>query len=274
MSLPPASIGVQHLGLQRLVLGTRRVELAHARVQVPAVVVELARDALHVGERLLLEVQEAHHHVGHLDAGVVDVVLDAHVEAAVAQQPHERVAEAGVAQVADVGGLVRVDARVLDDDVPRTRCRRGRLGERAVQDGREAAAVQEQVDVAPAGDLGPANVARGRELSRRAARRSRAACAAASWRGRKARSGPGRRARRGADTGRPRCLCRCRKRPARPALPPPKGAVGDPGSQQSILPCACRGLRDFTSFDQRWMRAPERVVASTMASPGGASRCA
>ena len=156
---------VQHLGLQRLVLRPRGVEVAHARVEVPAVVVELPRDALHVGERLLLEVQEAHHHVGHLHAGVVDVVLDPDVEAAVAQQPHEGVAEARVAQVSDVGRLVRIDAGVLDDHVPRTPRGRGRLGERAVQARSEAATVQEQVQVAPAGHLGAQDVGRAGELS-------------------------------------------------------------------------------------------------------------
>jgi hypothetical protein len=110
-------------------------------------------------------VQEAHHHVGHLDPGVVDVVLDPDFEAAVAQQPDEGVAEAGVAQVADVGGLVRVDARVLDDDVPRAPRGRGRLGERAVQARGEAAAVQEQVQVAPAGHFRAQDVARAGELS-------------------------------------------------------------------------------------------------------------
>ena len=45
--------------------------------------------AAHLGAGLLLEVQEAHHHVGHLHAGVVDVVLHHHVVAAGAQHPHE-----------------------------------------------------------------------------------------------------------------------------------------------------------------------------------------
>ena len=250
MSLPPASICVQHLGLQRLVLGTCRVELAHARVEVPAVVVELAGDPLDLGERLLLEVQEAHHDVGHLDAGVVDVVLDAHVEAAVAQQPHERVAEAGVAQVADVGGLVGVDARVLDDHVPRASGRR-EPARRASGAGRAARLPrsQEQVQVAAAGDLGAPHVARRSEL---AGEPLRDLARLAPQRLGEVEGG-----RQGQvaelDAGRilegDGCRDRCRKRRERPALPPPKGVVGDPGSQQSILPCTRRALRDLTSFD-------------------------
>ena len=60
---------------------------------------------------------EAHHHVGHLHAGVVDVVLHLDLAAARAQHAHEGVAQHGVAQVADVGRLVGVDVGVLDDDL-------------------------------------------------------------------------------------------------------------------------------------------------------------
>jgi hypothetical protein len=66
-------------------------------------------------ERLLLELAEAHHDVGHLHAGVVDVVLHLHARAAEPQRADERVAQRGVAEMADVGRLVRVDRRVLDD---------------------------------------------------------------------------------------------------------------------------------------------------------------
>ena len=58
---------------------------------------------------------EAHHQVGHLHAGVVDVVL--HLDG-FAQEPQaacQAVAQDGVAQVTDVGRLVGVDVRVLQD---------------------------------------------------------------------------------------------------------------------------------------------------------------
>ena len=69
----------------------------------------------HAGEVLALELAEADGDVGDLDAGVVDVVLDLDLAAEIAEQPAERVAERGVAEVADVRGLVRVDGGVLDD---------------------------------------------------------------------------------------------------------------------------------------------------------------
>ena len=59
--------------------------------------------------------QESHHHIGHLHAGVVDVVLHVHLLPGGAQQAHERIAQDCVAQVADVRGLVGIDAGVLDE---------------------------------------------------------------------------------------------------------------------------------------------------------------
>ena len=63
----------------------------------------------------MFELAEADDDVGHLDAGVVDVVLHFDGRAAEAQHAHERVAERGVPQMADVRRLVRVDGGVLDD---------------------------------------------------------------------------------------------------------------------------------------------------------------
>ena len=62
-----------------------------------------------------LDHAEPDNHVCHLDAGVIDVVLHFHRDAAEAQHPDERVAERGVPKVADVGGLVRIDRRMFDD---------------------------------------------------------------------------------------------------------------------------------------------------------------
>ena len=99
------------------------VPLGHPRVEIPAVVVEpgACRDLPDVGERLLLERGEPDDDVGHLHAGVVDVVLHFDGHAAEAQHAHERVAERRVAQVPDVRRLVRVDGGVLDDGLAR-RC--------------------------------------------------------------------------------------------------------------------------------------------------------
>lgn len=52
--------------------------------------------------------------IGHLIAKIVDVVADLDGVAEPAKQARQGVADAGVAQVADVGRLIRVDGRVLD----------------------------------------------------------------------------------------------------------------------------------------------------------------
>ena len=70
---------------------------------------------------------ESHHDVGHLHAGVVNVVLHFHVLAAEAQQAHKRVAQHRVAQVADVRSLVGIDAGVLHQNFT-ARAEGGRTG--------------------------------------------------------------------------------------------------------------------------------------------------
>ncbi len=97
------------------------------------------------GEQVLLgQEQEADHDVGDLDAGVVDVVLDLDLGAGGAQAADQGVAQHGVAQVADVGGLVGVDVGVLDDDLgPRGGPGRG-AGPEQVRE--ERAAAQAEVE--------------------------------------------------------------------------------------------------------------------------------
>ena len=101
------------------------VPLRGARVQVPAVVVDarwpsrstLFKQRMNLGERLALEMQKSHHHIRNLHAGVVDVVLHVDFLPGGAQQAHKCVAEDGVAQMADVRGLVGIDAGVLDQSM-------------------------------------------------------------------------------------------------------------------------------------------------------------
>ena len=81
---------------------------------------------------LLLEMQKADDDVGDLDAGVVDVVLHVDFVAGGAEQAHKGVAENGVAQVADVRGLVGIDAGVLDERMAHRRWR-AFLGGRATR---------------------------------------------------------------------------------------------------------------------------------------------
>ena len=86
-------------------------------IEVPAVIIELALERFEVGDALLLELQDAVDDVDDLDARVVDVVLDLDVLALESQTAGQRVAQDGVPEVADVGGLVGIDVRVLDDDL-------------------------------------------------------------------------------------------------------------------------------------------------------------
>jgi len=62
-------------------------------------------------------VEQARDDIGDLDAGIVQVVLDLDFVAEVTQRADEDIAEESIAQVADVGGLVGIDVRVLDDDL-------------------------------------------------------------------------------------------------------------------------------------------------------------
>ena len=98
--------------------------------------------------------QKAHHHIGHLHAGVVDVVLHVHLLPGGAQQAHKGVAENGVAQVADVRGLVGIDAGVLHERVNArsSRCAAGRAST-ARPARTPGGAIEPRVDVSGAGDL-------------------------------------------------------------------------------------------------------------------------
>jgi hypothetical protein len=69
-------------------------------------------------EVFAFEMDEAYDDVGYLNAGVVDVVLDTDLVAALVgvwtKETLEGIAENGVAEMADVRGFVGVDAGVLD----------------------------------------------------------------------------------------------------------------------------------------------------------------
>ena len=105
--------------------GAFAVPLRGAGVEVPAVVVErfgdvglaalfaVGDEGADFGDGFAFELEEADDDVGNLDAGVVDVVLDIDLLAGGAEQADKGVAEDGVAEMADVGGLVGIDAGVL-----------------------------------------------------------------------------------------------------------------------------------------------------------------
>ena len=99
--------------------------------------------------------QKAHHHIGHLHAGVVDVVLHIDLLPGSAQQADECVAQNGVAQMSDVRGLVGIDAGVLDQrmtldaQVLHRDMATGGAGNRVCG----CRAVQPRIDVPGTGDL-------------------------------------------------------------------------------------------------------------------------
>ncbi len=98
---------------------------------------------------------ETDDHVGDLNTGVVDVVLDFDSIAGSFQYAHKRVAQHGISHVTDVRGFVRIDAGVLDHLfrlIESASC--------AVFGGQRNmlssfGAIEEDVDVTGAGDLNP-----------------------------------------------------------------------------------------------------------------------
>src|SRR5690348_5927097 len=97
--------------------------------------------------------QESHNHVRNLHPGIVDVILNIHVSAGKMQQADKSVSEDGVAEVSDVRGLVRINAGVLDQNLPSWNvCLRLFIGRKR---GCEDLAFNPCVDVASAGKLQP-----------------------------------------------------------------------------------------------------------------------
>jgi hypothetical protein len=106
--------------------------------------------APHIGRSLVFQEMEAHHHVGHLHAGVVDVVLHLDLRRGSAQHADEGVAQRGVAQVADMRGLVGIDVGVLDDNLSAGGVAVGHDRPQLIRIG---SAVEPDIDVAVAGHL-------------------------------------------------------------------------------------------------------------------------
>ena len=134
-------------------------------IQVPAVVIEthlrVARQSPHLVNPHVPQESKRRHHVRNLHAGVVDVVLDFDAPPERPQHAHEGVSEHGVAQVADMCGLVRVDVRVLDDCL-------GGIGGRLVGSGKDSQrvsrSVKAHVDVPGARDLERPDTGNARKL--------------------------------------------------------------------------------------------------------------
>jgi hypothetical protein len=110
---------VQCLGANLQNLFIFSVPLRDARVEIPAVVIEagLARLGFNFSPGFLLDMSESHDHVSNLHASVVNVILNVDFPSCKTQKPDEGVAKNCISQVADVGGLVGIDARVLDENL-------------------------------------------------------------------------------------------------------------------------------------------------------------
>ena len=96
-----------------------RQQLRRARIQIPAVVIELrlAREHLHADRRALLHLQESDYDVRHLHACIVDVVLHLHAISRKFQNPRERISQHSVPHMPDVRRLVRINTRMLDNNL-------------------------------------------------------------------------------------------------------------------------------------------------------------
>src|SRR5260370_9622008 len=66
---------------------------------------------------------EARHHIGDLDAGVVDIILHLDTLAERSQHADERIAQRRVPKVADMRRLIRIDVGMLYNDLFRRRLR-------------------------------------------------------------------------------------------------------------------------------------------------------
>ena len=94
------------------------IKLRHSRIQVPAQIIEFrARgERAHFRHLLSFHVLKADHHVSHLHARVVDVVLHLHAFTGVTQNSRNRVAQHRVPQVPDMCRFIWIYAGVLYDD--------------------------------------------------------------------------------------------------------------------------------------------------------------
>src|SRR5579859_2076206 len=114
---------MQRLQAQLNVLLVLFVPLRDTGIEVPAVIIEgpsagwIGDQSLYFALPFLLEIKKAHHHIRHLDAGVVDIVLYIDVCAGGAQQTDKGIAQNRIPQVPDVCGLVGIDAGVLDQNL-------------------------------------------------------------------------------------------------------------------------------------------------------------
>ena len=140
-------------------------KLRDPRIEVPAEVIE-ARSR---GQRpnfcggFFLQMSERDHYVRDLHAGVIDVVLHFHSPARAPQEPHEGIAQSGIAQMPDVRGFIGIDVGVFDHVLGLAGLLAGRARFRTTFDSgvrrlgesrlKKCRAVEEEIDVPRAGQF-------------------------------------------------------------------------------------------------------------------------
>ncbi len=154
---------LQHRGPQAQRLRLPLVHLGDACIEIPAEEIEAPADRLRRRHPILQDLAEADDQVRHLDSRVVDVVLHLHLMPEESQASRQRVPQDGVAQVADVRRLVRIDVGVLEDDLA-ARGDRGLWREDlARQRARRSTPIEEDVQVPGPARLDPGHPRRERE---------------------------------------------------------------------------------------------------------------
>ena len=96
--------------------------------------------------------QKSQHHIGHLDARIVDVVLHFHALSRITQDARERIPQHGIPQMPDMRGFIRIDGCMLHDCLRGIHSRRAFLVARGVHHLSEKfAAIQVRIQITAAG---------------------------------------------------------------------------------------------------------------------------
>ena len=130
------------------------VKRRDSRVDIPAVVIEfhggVGNDPADIVESFLLNMLEAHNHVGDLNPGIVDVILHFDFAPRRLENSNKCVSYRGISKMANVGRFIGVDVRVFDNNLARVR---GKSTKAATAYG--SGPVQENVDISCARHLHP-----------------------------------------------------------------------------------------------------------------------
>ena len=132
------------------------IPLRYAGIEVPAVIVnaltlcfEIGQQLPYSGQIVTFKVSQPDDDVGNLDPGVIDVVLHIDSLTGGAEQANKSVTQDGIAQMADVGGLVGIDAGVLDQGMKMALLLRNIVADDLLH---RSLAVKLAIDISGAGD--------------------------------------------------------------------------------------------------------------------------